>query len=497
MEFTNGDYAKLNCDIKIIDNRAVLTGDFSVPFVQEITSYPVQGANFSEAYRRGRWDGRKHLFNLKKSEIPAGLVAYVVKKLKEKYEDIKITVTDSRESAAPATAARGLDVEGRLKGMFGKDKFDYQMEAAEACLRYKRGILKIATNGGKSVISAAVTRHLCVPTLFVVPGKDLLYQILRSYADFLGLQEEDIGVIGDGHFNVGSWVTIAIDDSLYNKLESGDLDKYKNYWDLVWFDECHTTGSDTLYNAADKLTAYYRFGLSGTPLDRSDGATLRLIAQTGEVIYEVKNTLLVERGISVQPLVKFIRVDQPKVPSTRKGKKLTYMEVYNEAVVENPFLNSKIADCAINFLNEGKQCIIMVDKLLQGEIIDEMLFSISGKFLHGSLSSKERKESFQKFVEGEYRYLIGTSIMNQGIDMDCIDVLIFAGGGKAAIPTLQRAGRGLRSGNNRSEVVIVDVINTCHKWLIKHTQQRIETYKKEECFVMSMLDEESGSSRQR
>ena len=480
------------CTITIEGCTATITGDYPAAFVRSITSYPVQGAHFSAAYKKGRWDGRKHLFTLKGATMPSGLVSSVARKLKEKDPKQRVLVVDKR--TAPSAGARGLDLCGELKGKFGKGVYDYQLLASEAAIKAKRGILKIATNGGKTAIASAMINHLTLPTLFVVPGVDLLYQTYENFQETLGLAAEDIGMIGDQHNTVGEWVTVATMDSLANRLADGSLDEYKNRWELVFVDECHTAGAETLYEALGELPAYYVFGMSGTPLNRSDGGTLRLIARTGEVIYEVRNKLLVERGISVQPVVKLIRIDEPSIPLKRNKIKVKYAEVEDEGIVNNSTLNAALVNATVNFVDEGKQCILLISKLQQGENLLEMLQDRgckAGTFTHGKLKAKERKEALTKFVEGEYRYLIGSRILDQGIDVDCIDVMLFAGGGKAVIPTLQRSGRGLRSGRGRTEVIIVDVVNFCHKFLLSHSQERIDTYKAEECFHISLLNEEA------
>jgi len=485
------------CTITVTGSTAVMSGDFPVSFVRQLTSYPVQGAHFSPAYKAGRWDGRKHLFNLKRSSMPAGLVSSVVKELRKLDPKMRVMVVDEREDSVPSVGARGLDLRGNLEGKFGKGCYDYQMLAAEAGIEKKRGIFKIATNGGKSAIMGAMINHLTIPTLVVVPGVDLLYQLSRSLEEFLGVSEGDLGCIGDGNFSIGEWVTVAVADSLANRLADGSLDEHKDRWQMVFVDECHTAGAETLYAAMDALPAYYRFGMSGTPLDRSDGGTLRLIAQTGEIIYEVRNKLLVERGISVQPLVKLMKVSDPVIPRERDGSKLKYAEVEDEGVVNNLHLNTRIAEAAIRFVEEGKQCVILINKLQQGHNILDLLQKLgcpAGTFTHGKLKSEERKEALDKFVGGEYRYLIGSRILDQGIDVDCIDVIFFAGGGKAVIPTLQRSGRGLRSGRGRTEVILVDIANICHPFLASHSKKRLKTYKDEECFIISVLDESPNAT---
>ena len=131
-------------------------------------------------------------------------------------------------------------------------------------MKYKRGILKWATNGGKSACAAAVTKYLAVPTIFIVPGKDLLHQIRETFSKYLGISIEEIGIIGDDEFTIGSWITVATMQSLFSRIKK-DPGLAKK-WDLMWVDECHVAGAETLYYALDKLDCFYRFGLSGTPL---------------------------------------------------------------------------------------------------------------------------------------------------------------------------------------------------------------------------------------
>lgn len=489
----------MECTIEIKGNRAYLKGTFPTSHIRELTSYPVQGANFSLAYKRGKWDGRKHLFNLRDNSMPAGLVSIVRNSLENEF-NAKVTLIDNRLDINTANA--GIGVKGKLEDKFGKGIFDYQLLSAESAVAAKRGILKLATNAGKTVIAGAIINHLQIPTLFIVPGVELLYQAQEALSEFTGQIPEEVGLIGDGHFSIGSWVTVAIVDTLVSRLADKEQAKrlMEANWQLLFLDECHVAGSDTTFAALDAIPAYYRFGLSGTPLDRSDGATLRLIAQTGEIIYEVKNKLLVERGISVQPVVKLMTINEPKIPKTRNKLKVTYAEAYDEAYVNNLYLNQKVVETLIPYLDEGKSVIIMIDRIEHGEniknIIDNTLYErwekLQGvhhniKFIHGSQSSDERKEALTAFKNGEINCLITTSILNQGVDIDCIDLLCFAGGGKAVIPTLQRVGRGLRSGRGREKLIIIDIINNCHQFFSKHANIRLDTYKSEECFQIEQI----------
>lgn len=485
----NGLYRKtssLRLEIQIKRNRGYLTGDYPEEYVRNLTSYTVPGAVFTKLYKRGHWDGRKHLYSKVDKSIPAGLVPLVSNSLKQR--GYTVSVIDYREENIPAVGNKGITVGGKLRGKFGQGIYDYQYKAAEALINGKRGILKIATNGGKTSIAAAVIHHLAVPTVFVVPGRELFYQSRETLADLLEISEDSIGMVGDGLFSIGDWVTVASMETLHSKIQNQELSEEDlNRWQCLFADEVHMGGSDTFYEVLDQIPAYWRGGLSATPYDRSDSGTLRLIAQTGPMLYEVTTKELVEKGISIQPFVKLLKIEEPKLPSGLKK----WQKVQQLGIVENQKLNQLIATEAVDYIKEGKHCVIMVDKLDQGwAILDKVKKHVDNvDFIHGSLGSEKRQKLLQDFKEDRILGLVSTSVLNQGVDMDCIDVLILAGGGKAVIPTIQRVGRGLRRGRGRDKLVVVDVMNFTHPYLIKHSQRRLNIYKREQCYKIHTVDE--------
>lgn len=471
-----------DCTITVKGNRAYIVGAYPSDAVLRATSYPVKGAHFNQAYKRGHWDGRKHLFDKKTQSFGAGLVGTVLRALKA----LKVDVEVVDNTPAPPGQANGFD----LKTIeFGVGKYDYQLGAVKAMLAHRRGIVKIATNGGKSSICAALAQHLGLPTLILVPGIDLLHQTARVFCKYLDLPTEDIGLIGDGEYRIGKQITIAVMDSVVSKIQAKDENfmAVKDNWMLVIVDECHVSGSDTAFEALDALPAPLRYGVSGTPMDRSDGATVRLLAQTGDIIFEVSNKTLVERGISVQPKLELMTIRTPVLP-----KNMSWADVNDLGVVNNKELNEKLVRRGHQLAMEGKQVIYLVDKIAQGDNIVKLLENCKPdykfKFMNGSMSSAERKQCLTDFADDKIRVLIGTSILNTGIDLPNIDVMVFCAGGKATIPTLQRAGRGLRAGRGRDSVLIIDFCHFGHKILTKHSKERLKTFKSQDCFEISVSE---------
>lgn len=334
--------------------------------------------------------------------------------------------------------------------------------------------------------ACALTKHLAIPTVFLVERLELLHQTRKRFALRLGLPLEDIGIIGDSHCQIGSWITVATPKSLGTQIKKGNV--VPGLWQMVISDESHHVGSDTHYEVLNSIPAYYRFGMSGTPLNRSDGADLRLIAQTGPVLYDVPNKLLVARGISVQPYVEMVTIDEPYIPEST-----TWAKVHRLGVVENEALNQKIIEKTLQHLSDGKQVLILVDVIKHGDYLDNRLgravrslrFPTHHQFINGKEDTAVRIKALEDFKTGTTKCLIATPILDEGVDVPCIDVLILAGGGKSKIRLLQRAGRGLRTGKGKKKLLIIDFANFTHRYLLKHSLQRLRTYKGEECFVIS------------
>jgi superfamily II DNA or RNA helicase len=454
-----------------------LEGQYPLDVVVKATSHYQSGFQFSKAFKLRKWDGKKHYYNKTSKSMPAGLAFVVRDALLEFDKTAKVQIVDEWVNHKYTHPLKnGYDLHGID---FGKGRYDYQLKAAKAMVAGRRGVIKIATNGGKSEIAAAVTKHIGRPTLFLVERLELLHQTRKRFAERLQIPEEDIGIIGDSQYQIGGWITIATPASLQGKLLN---DIPRDFWHVVIADECHHVGSDTFFNVMACLTAPYRFGMSGTPLDRSDGADLRLIGQTGPTLYEVSNKLLVQRGISVPPSVEIVKIDKPVF----SGAGLNWASVEKKGVTENEYLHAEVVKRAVKHAKDGHQVLILVEKIKHGKTLEKLLKElVSAPFISGKEPTDARAAVLDDFKSGQIRVLIATSILDEGVDVPCIDVLILAAGGKAKIRLLQRVGRGLRTKTGKDKLLVIDFANFTHKWLLKHSLLRLRLYKAEECFLLS------------
>lgn len=457
--------------IDIYGPQSKISGMYPKELIRSVTSYPVQGAQFSKAYRKGVWDGRKHLLNARTGAFPTGLVKIVRNSL----EDAGIPVELEDHRVVPVPTETGFDLQGGFSFTY---PYDYQLDACQKMVEAKQGIVKIATNGGKTSLSAAVVQYLGLKTLFVVSSRELLYQAQKVFMQALGLTENEIGVVGDGCWAPGSFVTIGMLPTLEARLSTPECRDLLKETEVLFFDECHHCGSESWYSVATLCPAYYRYGLSGTPLDRTDGANLRLIAATGEVIVNIENKFLVERGISARAHIIWDKITEPVL---KKG--IRYPTAYKQGVVENPQLLKRVIDWTETFREANLGVLILCEEIAHGKLIDEALWTdsevfVPHQFIYGDEDSEVRKQALESFSNGTLPVLIASTILDEGVDVPTIDALILAGSRKSRIRTMQRLGRGLRG----KKLIVVEFANFCNKYLLQHSYERLQDYKSEECF---------------
>src|SRR5690606_21684 len=113
-------------------------------------SFKIQGAEFSQAYQgyfndAGEyitWDGRRHLLS-GTGKFPVGLLTRVQEFFARRNQYIEII--DKRTEKSPPTP---WDISGNLVNV-GKVARPYQELAAEKAVQTDRGVIRLATGGGK------------------------------------------------------------------------------------------------------------------------------------------------------------------------------------------------------------------------------------------------------------------------------------------------------------------------------------------------------------
>lgn len=421
-----------------------------------------EGFQFMPRYKSKMWDGYISLMN-SMSSFPTGLLPFVTEVLLDNGHDIQLI--GQFEQFSKTIDPNCLN-EITLR--------DYQVAAIEKLLSASRGVAKMATNSGKTEVMAAIIKALDIPpTIIIVHRKELMYQTAQRLMDRLGI---DVGVIGDGHKSIkGYKVIVAMVQTLYNVLDSVPRKDAKNYMifpdnELLVVDECHHVSSDSMMNVLSHIPGHYRFGMSGTPLKYDVLSDMKLIAATGDVVVDVTNEFMIDKGWSAKPIIQMYIVED--INEAKWG--MEYADAYKSMIVQNDKRNKIIIDCANEL--EGV-VLILVNQLEQGRTLHDAISN--SVYVHGSDSTDYRQGVLGTMRAADKGIFIASPIFDEGIDVPAVDTVILAGGGKGHVKLLQRIGRGLRQKAGRNELIVIDFIDDTNKYLLQHSQDRIYTYEQE------------------
>jgi superfamily II DNA or RNA helicase len=224
---------------------------------------------------------------------------------------------------------------------------------------------------------------------------------------------------------------------------------------------CHTMPADTYYGVTRKCrSAYWRIGLSATPMDRGDRRSVFTMAALGTIIYELPRGLLVEQGVLARPKIRMVTVRQPKL-TEYDGLTDQHLEVkdwpavYEAQVVRSAVRNQAIVDVV---RSAEKPCLLFVKSIKHGQLLVHALRAAGQQadFVYGTHGLQQRKTAMKELVRGQLDVLVASVIFNEGVDIPELRSVVIAAGGKSTIAALQRVGRGMRTSKDKTDFQVVD-----------------------------------------
>jgi len=468
-------------DIEINNVFTIAKGLAQYPVLGKCLEAYAPGYKYTLNYKRGRWDGKVNLFN--GEAFLTGLLPTVVEAIER--HKIMFTLSDCRTITTPILRPSWVNLR------------PYQQEAVNKVITnmsfgtwWPRGVIQVATGGGKTEMAADLIAMTNVPTIFLVHRKDLQIQAIERFKKYhlnagelenIGNQNVTVTTIQSlmswnmdfaKHYTNSEGEDIERDDewlaakALKQNSRSQDVKAALLDIQQVFIDEAHLVASNVdrmgLFGAAlqSMPNAYMRWGLTATPFMREQLHDWMLEGGTGQALVKITNRELIDAGYLTECVVDmFLTGKQPDVPKT-------WPECYDFGVVTNRIRNDKIVKC---FNTYPGPTLILVSKLAHGELLAKKL---SIPFLSGQSTAQERKNAIDAMKAGLEPGVVASTIWDEGIDIANIKTVILAGGGKSDIKNLQRLGRGLRLSAGKSQLQLVDFIDQSPAILARHSQLR-------------------------
>lgn len=446
-------YNNLHCTVEGEYNAHYLLVDRMAIFTK--------GAQYSEQFKSLAWDGMKRFYSIKSRKFATGLLRWARDLLTEG----GYTVTMVDERARPIMPLRSM--EG-----FTTELRDYQTDIVEKALQATRGVIGVATGGGKTEIALAILHRLHLKSIFLVNSIDLLNQTAERIMKTI--PAASVKIIGEGcQRQIGEgvpWLYVATVQTLNIKPE---LIKGVHF-DVKISDECHGVAASTWKKVMDSIDAYYSYGLSGS-FDKYHEDEIRyreIIGCTGNPIVKLTASSLVESGHLVKPKIVMLQYD-----SGVNVDPFKYHVAVKEAITECDIVNKKIIPRLVAKL-AGKKVMILVKMLHHGKTLLNRLTSlgINCTFVSGASTGEVRLQGMNGLKTGTLDVLIASNIFNQGVDIPQIDAIINLGCDRAYKNVFQKLGRGLRNAEGKEELLYFDLWPTNSRFLSEASLGRKEKY---------------------
>ena len=349
----------------------------------------------------------------------------------------------------------------------------------------KRGVIVLPTAAGKTFIALKAVERVNAATLVVVPTLDLLDQWQQHLIDQFGIE---VGAYGGGEQMLRP-LTVSTYDSAYIRAE-----QLGNKFMLIIFDEVHHLPAPSYSQIAEMFIAPYRMGLTAT-YEREDGLHLELPRLVGDCVYQLGVDILSGKHLSPYTHEKVL-VDLTPEEQKRyhrdysvftnylKKKRMVLRsqedfkrfimstgrdpEAREALLARNRALKTALnSEAKINALAEflnvyGKEKILIFTRY------NQLVYCVSRRFLIPAITHQtpreERKEIMEKFKAGEYRAIVTSQVLDEGVDVPDASIGFILSGTGSSREYIQRLGRILRKRQGKQakliEIVARETVET-------------------------------------
>ena len=422
-------------------------------------AFSVPGYEYSTAYKRKTWDGKKRYFGAN-GKFRTGLLRRIVTDLNE------IGATDIEWENKPEEQEMFIPSVGNFQYR------EYQEKAIYQCLKRRRAIVDSPTGSGKTLIMAgciaALQHDRDITAVILFREKGILNQ---TYEFFKKCGIRDLGYnSGEGY--IPGKVMLSTVQSIERII-----DTHLHETELLMVDEAHQfcRGDTTIAAIESFPNASYRLAFTATPpREKAKDINARMVLEGafGPVYTTRTAEDLIKDGALAKPIIQV--VDNTPVSSVPDD--LSYLEIYEEYIVNCDRRNDKIKTIVSKIYqsNPKAKILILVKNLQHVENLQQRIdncYTIEGK---DDIDS--RYDIINKFVKDDKpATIVGTNVMQTGISIDEISHMINARGLSGEVPTLQGLGRGIRKAEGKDEMYFYDFYDRM-PYLENHSKQRIHHY---------------------
>lgn len=486
---------------KINDNKTklILTDSTTEEYNQLKTALKpfVENHRFQPRVKLGVWDGRIDFFN--NGFIDLGLWHFI-KKLCDEY---KYPFIIENKEEFPKESIKKQDVidfcDEFYKGYRLPDKktkpggefkpYDHQIEAIYKILKFRYGLVEVATAGGKSLILSTIMFYILrninpdAKFLIIVPNISLVVQIADDILDYNeGYNKENkdpfdiniMEIMSDKPRKVRDGKTPNVFIGTYQSLEKLPIKFFQNF-DFVATDEAHRAKSVSIKKILTRTLgiAKWRFGVSGTFPSPETANGLTIQSTMGPNLFEIKAKKLQEKGLISELKIKSLILNHDNYDFAqniyalkRRGGGKRGLELEKEYIHNS----EKRKYFILKLIKKLKSnSLILFHSISYGTELYDFLRdnteNIDFYYVDGSTKSEKREYIKKKLEETSDNIKIGVcsfGTFSTGINVKAISNIIFVDSFKSDQIIRQSIGRGLRLHDEKVFLTVYDISDKFH-----------------------------------
>ncbi len=337
-----------------------------------------------------------------------------------------------------------------------------------------RGVVVLPTGAGKTILAVKAIEKLQCSTLVLVPTIVLVEQ----WRSVLGQAfDMEIGALGGGDNDIRP-ITVSTYDSASLRARS-----LGNLFEFIVFDEVHHLTGPTIRRIAERYIAPHRLGLTatlpreeayldvihelvgpknyqigvddlaGTHLADYTVKTVRL-PLTGyekaeyEKQYEIYRSFLRKRGIKIRSPRDYMSLVKRtgRDPEARRAitARTQAMDIAYNSDSKVAYLKSLLK------ANPDEKALIFTRQ-------NKLVYRLSREMLIPAITHRtpreEREEILRRFHSGEYRRVLTSRVLDEGVDVPDASIAVILSGSGSNRQFVQRLGRILRPGPGKQAVL--------------------------------------------
>jgi superfamily II DNA or RNA helicase len=472
----------MNIEISNLESKLLTDNPKLLNALADLYTFEVKGARYTPQYRRGGWDGKKSFLSRRTGKFPTGMLPRILDRLAEIdcYPELNYDFVPEPDKVFEYSIPDW-------------DYRDYQTKLIGRALTEKRCVIKAPTGAGKTLILAGLIQALQDKTILVLFNSiSILEQTYRYLTlphpdgvDFPNINKKSIGVAYGEGFEYGDVMLCSVFS--LSKIIGTPHERA----DVLMVDEVHEfcTGKLTSGVISAFPLAQYRFGLTATP-PKDPIKKYTLEGAIGPTISEVTTKNLVDSGELAKPIIHRTNIEFSEEVIDWSEDERTYMEVYERCIIHNQVRNERIEEICTT-APKGSKILVLVQRLDHAELLHELIEG--SMLLQGKDNTVQRFATIKDFIKTKSTsVLIGTRILQTGVNIPEITHFINARGLKSEIPTIQALGRSMRKYKNTPEVQVYDFYDKV-KYLSGHSRSRFKAYKEEKHEISKQVRTEYAS----